>query len=265
MLFQEYIGIDYSGAGAPSKATDAIQVFCAGRTGLPQQVTPADSVRWSRKTLAEWLAVRLRGPQRVLVGLDHAFSFPAPCLDELGTASWPAFLARFSDDWKTDTRAVKTARESLKDWAQLEKKLLHGLDRYRLTERWTASPKSVFHYGVSGSTYHSSHAGIPWLRYLRGQVGPRLHVWPFEGFSFEADQSVVAEIEPVIFKNRYTDELPDEHQGGANAGDVLDAFSSCRWLQQTDLDEALPRYFDPPLNREQRERVKLEGWILGIA
>jgi len=265
MLFQEYIGIDYSGAGAPDKATDAIQVFRAARSGLPERVAPDGKSRWSRKALAEWLAERLRGPERILVGLDHAFSFPAACLNELGLASWPAFLARFREEWKTDERAVKPARESLKKWIKVEKKLLGGLDRYRLTERWTSAAKSVFRYGVSGSVYHSSHAGIPWLLYLREQVGPRLHMWPFEGFGFEADQSVVAEIDPAIFKNRYAMELPEKHRGGKNEGDVLDAFAVCRWLQQTDLAEALPRYFEPPLDREQRELVRLEGWILGIA
>ena len=35
--------------------------------------------------------------------------------------------------------------------------------------------KSVFHFDVQVSVAKSTHAGLPWLRYLRQQLGGRVH------------------------------------------------------------------------------------------
>jgi hypothetical protein len=40
----------------------------------------------------------------------------------------------------------------------------------RLTEQWTATAKSVFGFGVQGEVTTSTHAGVPWLLYLRKKV-----------------------------------------------------------------------------------------------
>jgi hypothetical protein len=41
----------------------------------------------------------------------------------------------------------------------------------RLTEERTGRAKSVFHFGVQGSVAKSTHAGIPWLRFIRHAAG----------------------------------------------------------------------------------------------
>ena len=37
-------------------------------------------------------------------------------------------------------------------------------------------------FHVPGSVAKSTHAGLPWLRYLRQQMGTRVHFWPFDGW-----------------------------------------------------------------------------------
>jgi len=52
--------------------------------------------------------------------------------------------------------------------------------RRRLTDE-RAGAKSVFHFDVPGSVAKSTHAGLPWLRYIRQRVGDRVQFWPFDG------------------------------------------------------------------------------------
>ena len=51
----------------------------------------------------------------------------------------------------------------------------------RLTEERTGSANSVFHFDVPGSVAKSTHAGIPWLRYVRRELGEPGRFWPFDG------------------------------------------------------------------------------------
>ena len=128
---------------------------------------------------------------------------------------------------------------------------------FRLTERWSSSAKSVFQFDVQGSVAKSTHTGIPWLLRLRNEFGERIHFWPFDGWSPPDDKSVVAEIYPSIFKNRFARD--------DRSADQQDAYSVARWLSESTQAGFLDRYFHPPLVDAQRETAELEGWILGIA
>ena len=44
--------------------------------------------------------------------------------------------------------------------------------RRRLTEERAGGAKSVFHFDVQRSVAKSTHAGIPWLRFIRQRLGP---------------------------------------------------------------------------------------------
>ena len=101
------------------------------------------------------------------------------------------------------------------------------------------------------------HAGIPWLRRIRNEVGSKIHFWPFDGWDVAEGKSVIAEAYPSIFKSRY----PREDR----TADQQDAYAVSRWLKETNERGFLDRYFDPPLTDEERRVADLEGWILGIA
>ena len=42
------------------------------------------------------------------------------------------------------------------------------------------------------------------------------------------------------------------------------AYSVAAWLRRADLNESLPHFFCPPLEPQEREIAKIEGWILGV-
>jgi hypothetical protein len=48
----------------------------------------------------------------------------------------------------------------------------------RLTEERAGGAKSVFYFDVQGSVAKSTHAGIPWLRFIRQRFANRVHFWP---------------------------------------------------------------------------------------
>ena len=102
----------------------------------------------------------------------------------------------------------------------------------------------------------STHAGIPWLLYLRRQLGERVHFWPFDGWQVPAGRSAVVEVYPALWK----------HACAANGrtADQHDAYSVTAWLRQADMDGQLTRFLNPELTRSQRTVAGIEGWILGV-
>jgi hypothetical protein len=70
----------------------------------------------------------------------------------------------------------------------------------RLTEERASGAKSVFHFDVQGSVAKSTHAGIPWLRFIRRRLGDRVHFWPFDGWDIPGGRSAVAEVYPSLWR-----------------------------------------------------------------
>jgi hypothetical protein len=253
--FERYIGIDYSGAETPVSSLKGLRVYSADRVTLPREIppTPASARKyWTRRGLAEWLRTELSGSQPVLVGIDHGFSFPIAYFEQHGlTPDWDGFLEDFRQHWPTDdeTTYVEFLREG---------NPRTGKSRWlRRTEQWTASAKSVFQFDVQGSVAKSTHAGLPWLQYLRQGCAERVHFWPFDGWESLPGQSLVAEVYPSLWTRRF----PNDQ---ARDGDQQAAYAVAAWLRKADLDDALARYLHPPLEPAEMELARAEGWILGV-
>jgi hypothetical protein len=248
--FRAHVGIDYSGAGDPAAGCSGLRVFRSTRGREAVEVRPgaAPGRRWSRILVADWLAELLRGTGPAVVGIDHCFSFPRAWLDARGLATWDAFLSRFCAEWATERDAVARCRPPGAYGDERE--------RLRLCERWTSSAKSVFQFGMNGEVATSSHAGIPWLRRLRRDLGPAVHFWPFDGWSPPPGRHVVAEVYPSILRRRFprAERTPDQQ----------DAYAVAEWLRTRDAAGLLDAYFTPGLTREERAVAKVEGWVLGV-
>ena len=126
----------------------------------------------------------------------------------------------------------------------------------RLTEVRAGSAKSVFHFDVPGSVAKSTHAGLPWLRYLRSEVGDRVHFWPFDGWDVPVGRSVVVEVYPSLWSRSLAREGRD--------ADQHDAYSVAAWLQRADHAGSLAEFFEPSLTAAERAVAQVEGWILGV-
>jgi len=255
MKFDLHIGIDYSGAEYPEARLKVLQVFAAGSHAEPARVAPPSQPpdqwwNWSRREIAEWIVALGHDGRRFIVGIDHAFSFPATYFERYGLRSWDAFLADFCRHWPTHEECQYV------DFVRPGNRRTGDASALRLTDRWTAAANSVFQMEGHGAVGKAAHAGIPWLAHIRKALGDRIHVWPFDGWDVPDDRSVIAEVSPAIFRRRYP--------AGERGPDAQDAYAIARWLREADERDMLERYFHPPLTDTEARQARLEGWTLGI-
>jgi hypothetical protein len=197
--FEQYIGIDYSGAQTSASSLKGLRVYAADRLTAPEEVEPPLSPRkyWTRRGIAGWLVDRLSEGPLTLVGIDHAFSFPLQYFEQYGLPlDWPSFLGDFQRHWPTDEEIYV---DFVRDGSVGNGEARSGDTQWRrVTELRAHTAKSLFQFDVKGSAAKSTHAGIPWLRHIRQQAKNHVHFWPFEGRSVRSNCSVVAEVYPAL-------------------------------------------------------------------
>jgi hypothetical protein len=258
LSFMRYVGIDYSGAQTPISSLKGLRVFLADQSVSPEEVLPPPSPRkyWTRRGIAEWLVARLSEDAPTLVGIDHGFSFPLRYFEVHHLPpDWPTFLDDFQHHWPTD--ADHTYVDFVRDGSRGNGAARGGNTRWRrLTELRAGAAKSVFHFDVQGSVAKSTHAGIPWLRYLRRELGDRVHFWPFDGWQIPAGRSAVIEVYPALWKHAFPSD--------GRTADQHDAYTVSAWLHQADLTGQLEKFLNPALTPQERAVAEVEGWILGV-
>ena len=256
--FTKHIGIDYSGAETPTASLKGLRVYRADRQSPPVEVMPPPSPRkyWTRRGIAEWLVQRLSQDPATLVGIDQGFSFPLRYFEAYGLKpDWQTFLDDFQKHWPTDddNTYVDFVREGVCGNGAARM----GNTRWRrLTEERAGGAKSAFHFDVQGSVAKSTHSGIPWLRFIRQRLGPRVHFWPFDGWDIPAGRSAIAEVYPALWSCEFVRE--------DRTGDQHDAYSIAAWLSRADQDGSLLAFLKPDLTPPERAIAQVEGWILGV-
>jgi len=258
-LFDRYIGIDYSGAETAESSLSGLRVYLAIGSNEPREELPPPSPRkyWTRRGIAHWLCSELSKESPTIVGIDHGFSFPVAYFEKYALPhDWSAFLDDFQRHWPTDAPA--TYVDFIREGACGQGEQRRGDPSwFRLTEHWTATAKSVFRFGVNGSVAHSTHAGLPWLRFLRNECQRKIHFWPFDGWNIPDEGApVIAEVYPSLWTRRFPrqDRTPDQQA----------AYAAAAWLCRADQTCSLAQFFNPPLTPEEREIALIEGWILGV-
>jgi hypothetical protein len=190
-----------------------------------------------------------------LVGIDHGFSFPIRYFEVHNLLpDWKNFLEDFKSHWPTDDD--NTYVDFVRDGVCGNAAARSGNSRWRRIAEERASAKSVFHFDVPGSVAKSTHAGIPWLQYIRRNVDDRVHFWPFDGWDIPKTRSVIAEVYPSLWSRSFSRE--------GRTADQHDAYSVAEWMRLSDLDGTLSIFFNPSLKEYERSVAQVEGWILGI-
>jgi hypothetical protein len=256
--FNRYIGIDYSGAETCDSSLKGLRVYVADHSSEPREVAPPPGLHryWTRKAIAEWLAERLSETSLTLVGIDHGFSFPLQYFEKYGLPHhWTAFLNDFQEHWPTDEDC--TYVDFVRDGTCGNGAARRGNSRWRRITEVRAGAKSVFHFDVPGAVAKSTHAGIPWLRFLRMHVGDRVHFWPFDGWHIPPGKSLVTEVYPALWSHGFARD--------SRNSDQQDAYAAAEWLRRSDLDGSLERFLSPSLTAHEKKVAEIEGWILGIA
>ena len=167
---------------------------------------------------------------------------------------WSAFLDDFQRHWPTDEDIYV---DFVRDGTIGNGAARMGNPRWRRLTEERAGAKSVFQFDAQGSVSKSTHAGIPWLRFIRQQLGARVHFWPFDGWEIPAGHSAIAEVNPALWSRSFARE--------GRTGDQHDAYSIAAWLSRDDRDGSLAAFLKPDLTPPERTVAQVEGWILGVA
>jgi hypothetical protein len=258
MQFQRYIGIDYSGAQTPTSSLKGLRVYITSGAEPPVEVLPPPTSKkyWTRRGLAEWLLAMLSKDVPTIVGIDHAFSFPLRYFETHGLLpDWLRFLEDFQRHWPTDGDLVYV--DFIREGAVGNGAARSGNARWRrLTEERARGAKSVFHFDVQGSVAKSTHSGIPWLLFIRKQLGDEVHFWPFDGWAIPAGRSAIVEVYPALWSREFA--------MGDRTGDQHDAYSIAAKLALSDQVGTLGDMLEPRLSEPERVVAGVEGWILGV-
>ena len=271
-MFDRYIGVDYSGAQTSTTRLDGLAVCRAVGVAQPEIVpSPADGhdIK-TRAGLARWLLERLRERNvRTLVGIDHGFSFPIQYFGRyphLLNSGWVDFLNDFQLYWPADDSVVAMssliARNRIIPGREVLERRWGEPSWFRLTDSHGAA--SVFDFNaMQRNVAQSTHAGIPWLRLIRGKLGAEganVRFWPFDGWCAPEDQSAVVEVYPSLWNRLYREDT--DRMGMTNH--QRDAYSVARWMSEADRGGLLEQHFSPNLNDAQRYQAQKEGWIFGV-
>lgn len=271
-MFQRYIGVDYSGAATATERKSGLAVCSAVGDADPKvdDTFAVGATRWTRAELAHMLVNRLlERDTPTLVGIDHAFSFPIDYFDRylLPRNDWGNFLEDFQGHWPTDegdntVGRIQLAQQTLQRNGQRDGHRLGEPNWFRLTDRFSRVSSSVFDFEAMGrGVAHQTHAGLPWLLYIRRQLGGSLddvNFWPFDHWDVTPGQSVVVEVYPALWSGRF------ERVYNDSGGHRHDAYSIAKWMSETDRNGILSQYFRPRLTDEQNEMLRTEGWIFGV-
>jgi precorrin-8X/cobalt-precorrin-8 methylmutase len=286
-MFDTFVMVDWSAATVPRTGRDSIWVCWHGPDGERLENPPTRHA--AKALLGEWLATAVARTERVLLGFDFPFGYPAGFASRLGLpgpawrAVWDEIATLLEDSEENHNNRFKIAAElnrRVSDgcfpfWgrpAGFDTPFLgpkhhrrhdtDGLAERRLVDLHIPTAQPCWKLLGAGSVGGQALTGIPVVRALRDD--PRwignARIWPFEtGLCAPANGSVViAEVYPSLWAV------------SPEAGEPKDAAqvrSVARFFAERDRAGELVSLFagDPGLTQEQRHRVETEeAWTLGV-
>lgn len=287
-MFDTFIVVDWSAANQPKTGADSIWICCHRRGTEMLQNPPTRHL--AQEALAALIDAALGRGERVLIGCDFPFGYPAGFASRLGLAgpAWRAVwdeIARLVEDGadnRNNRFAVAAAlnkrvsQGGFPFWgcpAALVGPFLgprhhrrhetDGLVERRLIDLYVPTTQPCWKLLGTGSVGGQALTGIPVVRALRDDPRwqSRTRVWPCEtGLRPPADEVavVMAEIYPSFWP---VTPNPGEPKDAAQVREVA------RFLAASAAAGDLAALFhaDPTLTPEERGRIEAEeAWTLGV-
>jgi hypothetical protein len=298
-LFDSYVMVDWSAASKPATGADSIWIGALtpdARMKLTFKAVNPPTRAKAIEELEDLLARCLKRGDRVLLGLDFAFGYPAgtSAALKLGGEPWRAirdFLLKEMKDKpdNSNNRFALAARMnrlmsggpfpfwgcSKKDeltTLSMKKSREHGpadIPEFRITEQTAIAakqgrPQPVWKIAYAGAVGGQALTGIPAIERLREKF-PAMRLWPFEIPLAKLDEAaledvriVAAEVYPSMGAVTVGDsEIRDE----AQVRTVAEGFAAL------DANGKLAALFagKAALSDAQKANITAEeGWILGI-
>jgi precorrin-8X/cobalt-precorrin-8 methylmutase len=214
-LFDHYVIVDWSAAARPRTGRDSIWICHRGPHGESCE-NPATR-HLAKRLLAEILAAAAERRERVLLGFDFPFGYPAGFARRLGLlgtpwrALWNELAGLLNDNERNQNdrfevgaslnRRVSGGRFPF--WGcpvgftheflgpkHHNRHTIEGLDERRLIDRWMIGAQPCWKLAYTGSVGSQALTGIPVVQELRDDPrwADRARIWPFET-GLQADDS----------------------------------------------------------------------------
>jgi precorrin-8X/cobalt-precorrin-8 methylmutase len=291
-MFDSFVIVDWSAASEPKVGRDSIWICAVDRDGAERLVENPRTRHSAKNLLGELLSDAMARGERVLLGFDFPFGYPAGFAQRLGLngappwrAVWDEIAARLKDAENNNNDRFTVAAEfnrrvsngAFPFWG-CPVRFTHdflgpkhhnghaadGLAEKRLIDRWMVGAQPCWKLAYTGSVGSQSLTGIPVVRALRDDPGwaEGARVWPFEtGLEVpDAAQIVFAEVWPSWWRRDIRGDYGPPNDK-AQVRTVAGIFAAA------DRTGALPIWFagDPTLSHEQRRIVETEeAWTLGV-
>lgn len=298
-LFDAYIIADWTAAEGKKLGDQSVWIGVAKRDVRFRLYTETHNVATraeGEKLLATLLADHRKRGDRVLVGFDFNFGYPAGTAERLKLSGTPwqamwKFIASNVVDKPDNTNnryqvAAKINRlmtdQAWPMWGAPAKQAQRWLTttkppagagadipEFRATEtavrKGKLQPKSVWQMHGAGAVGGQTLVGIPAVRRLLESLGPSGAVWPFgtgwralEAADIEPLSALVVEVWPSLFDGKPN---PGEFKDQAQVRATAEALAR--------MDEAgdLSKAFAPPKGADEALIARVEqeeGWILGV-
>jgi len=289
-MFDTFAMVDWSAANVPRTGHDSIWICWLGPDG--ERLKNPATRHEAKGLLADWLAAARANGERVLVGFDFPFGYPAGFAARLGLcgppwrAAWDEIAQLIADDEHNRNNRFKvaavlneriaTAGGGAPFWGcPAAEAGLHlaprrpcyecGLAERRFIDgrEYMPGAQPCWKLCYPGSVGSQVLTGIPVVRALRDD--PRwaeaTRIWPFEtGLRPPEDAGVVfAEVYPSFWKN--IPPLDGKPKDAAQVRFVTQFFAGCD--RAGDLADLF--LGDVGLSPEQRRLVEAEeAWTLGV-
>jgi precorrin-8X/cobalt-precorrin-8 methylmutase len=291
-MFDTFVIVDWSAAGTPKTGRDSIWICAVDRDGSERLIENPRTRHGARNLLGELLSDATARNERVLLGFDFPFGYPAGFAQRLGLAAtppwravWDEIAARLTDGANNQNDRFEVAAEfnrrvsnaSFPFWGcpvgftheflgprHHNSHEAGGLAEKRLIDCWMVGAQPCWKLAYTGSVGSQSLTGIPVVRELRHHPGwaDRARIWPFEtglGLPDEA-QIVFAEVWPSWWRREI------RHDYGP-PNDKAQVRSVAAIFAAQNRAGVLAGWFagDPNLTDEQRLQIETEeAWTLGV-
>lgn len=279
-LFDHHIAVDWSAANKPTRGKDSIWIGTTGQDpiNIPTRFAAMDH-------LARRLHEALAKGERIIIGFDFAFGYPAGTAARLRVEDWQGAWSLIHsnitdgpDNISNRFEAAGTLNALMgeaegpfwghpksQSYANLQwnkpKALFEGrFPEWRLSDKQNKGSHSVWKLCYSGAVGSQTLLGIAALETLRRDpvLGPHLAIWPFEtGFADDLSKPIlITEIFPSAHKGCETQpySIRDAQQVAQVSADLA------AWDTAEELENRLNA---PGLSGVDRSVVKREeGWII---
>jgi precorrin-8X/cobalt-precorrin-8 methylmutase len=291
-MFDQYIAVDWSANNAPKFGRDSIWAATSYGEAKTTETVNLGTRRQAEQWLLQQLAVAVQGRERVLVGFDFPYGYPAGFASALGLSdqSWKGVWSYLTSNVRDDDRnhsnrfAVAAAInqrlgpdapfwgrpasqpiEHLPATRDVTYRGKHtgGLSEWRAVEDQLHAagkhPQSVWKLAYAGSVGSQALLGIPVVHRLRWDSGLRdvSVVWPFE---------VAMPVQPagnplVVHAEIWPSVAPFSHESGT-CPDEQQVRAVIRYWRHLDRSGQLSLLFQSAPDDDAVRQE--EGWILGV-